>query len=146
MYKPKYDLYAVVYEVNSGTDFGIKFMLAHLNADTVMVDYTSGLFDGAVNESIFETVKISGLDYDVVYYNSSDYFMGSGGGEVFTYVIDFYTSLIAYGHLYINGSETPSFYVPSAVRDSNVRDYLVKRIKSDFSDIKLVSQDYKFVN
>ncbi len=27
--------------------------------------------------------------YDLIYYNSLDYFLGSGGGEVYSYIIDF---------------------------------------------------------
>lgn len=146
MYKPNYDLYAVVYEINSGTDFGIKFMLAHLHADSVIVDYTSNLVDGAVNQSVFETVKIPGANYDMAYYSSSDYFMGSGGGEMFTYVIDFNTSSIGYGHMFISVGGVPNFYIPATVKGQNIREYLIGRIKSDFSDIKVVSQDYKFVN
>ncbi len=146
MYKPEYDLFAVVYEVNSGTEFGIRFLLVHLHADSVVVDYSSNLIDGAVNQSAFERVRIPGKNYDLVYYNSTDYFMGSGGGEVFTYVIDFNEPLIAYGHMFISGSGAPNFYIPSSVKDQSIRDYLLRRIKSDFSDVKPVSQDYKFVN
>jgi hypothetical protein len=146
VYKPNYELFAVVYEINSGTDFGIKFMLAHIHADSVIVDYNSNLVDGAVNQSVFERVNVTGKGYDLVYYSSSDYFMGSGGGEVFTYVIDFNEPSLAYGHLYISGEGAPKFYIPSTVEDKSIREFLIRRIKSDFSDIKPVSQDFKFVN
>ena len=145
-FKPNCNLFAVVYEVNSGTEFGIKFILAHIASDSVIVDYNSDLFDGAVNQSIFEKTNLPGKGYDAAYYNSAGYFMGSGGGEVFAYVVDFKDAIIASGHIFISGESGPKLYIPATVKDKITRDALIKKIKNDFPEIKPVSQDVKFVD
>jgi len=145
-FKPNYSLYAVVYEVNSGTEFGIKFLLAHVHTDSVIVDYNSNLFDGAVNQSVFERVNIPGKGYDAVYYNSAGYFMGSGGGEVFACLVDFQEASVVTGHVFISGDSEPKLYIPATVKEKSVRDFLVRRINNDFPGIKQVSHDVKLVD
>jgi hypothetical protein len=146
VFKPNINGFAAVYEVNAGTEFGIKFMLAHIQSDSIVVDYNSKLVDGAVNQSIFERVRITDNSSDAVYYNSSGYFMGSGGGEVFAYVVDFNETTVSFGHVYVTGENQPKLYIPATVKDKETRNFLLNKVRVDFPNVKLVNQDFKFVD
>jgi hypothetical protein len=139
------NLTAVILEENSGTEFGIRFLLVHLAADSVIVDYVSNILDGSVTDAVIEKVRLSGSNYEQLYYYSAGYFMGSGGGEAFAYVIDFNLSKVSMAHVYISRDKSPKLFISATVQNKEVREFFIKKFRADFPDLELVSRDYKFV-
>ena len=137
---------AVLFEVNKGPELGIRFILLHVAGDSVSQQFSSSLFDGAVNEAVYEKIRVPGKNYDGVYYNSGSYFMGSGGGEIFSYIVDFSEAKIYTAHLFILKNQVPKLFIPEIVRNTEMGTFFQKKCKIDFPNVQVVSRDYKFVD
>jgi hypothetical protein len=86
-------------ELNDSKQWGIKFyQLKKVDNELVKI-FETNLLDGSFKESLVDKIKFPMRDYELIYYNSQGYFMGSGGGEVISYIIDFAKKEVYYAHL-----------------------------------------------
>ncbi|MCK7523247.1 MAG: hypothetical protein MZV64_39075 [Ignavibacteriales bacterium] len=92
---------AAGYEINNSDEWGIKFEFLEKSGNEFNSKYETDLLDGSFKESFVDKIQFSSIDYDLVYYNSQGYFMGSGGGEVFSYIVDFENKQVYYAHLVV---------------------------------------------
>ena len=137
--------FAVLVEINKGTALGVRFCLVKEDTKGIAFIYESPVFDGSVNQSIFEKIKLPDTPVDFIYYNSGSYFMGSGGGEIFGDLVDFSHSQIYSAHLFIRNSEGPQLYMADSIQNSGIGKFFQAKFKNDFPDLHLTTHDYKFV-
>jgi len=81
------------------------------------------------------------LNYDLIYYNSQDYFWGSGGGEVFSYLINFAENKTYYTHLFSESRKPAELFLSKNITDSEIRKFFISNFKKDYPDLKLASED-----
>jgi hypothetical protein len=79
--------------------------------------------------------------YEMIYYDSQDYFMGSGGGEVFTYIIDLNDRSAYYAHFYTTPDKPVSLYLSPNVIKPGIRDFLIKNFQKDYPSLQIVNKD-----
>lgn len=133
--------YASGIEVNEGNNWGIKFVLLKIKNNQVQKVYESKLLDGSFSSSVVKKMRFVNSKNDVLYYNSQDYFLGSGGGEVFSYIIDFSKDEIYYAHLFSEYQKTPELFLSKNMTDSEQRSFFISNFKNDFPNLKLSSED-----
>ncbi len=145
-YKGSYDMdtsieIATGIEINNSKDWGIKFDLMKYSNGSLKTVFQSGLLDGSFSESLVKRINLPAYNYDLIYYNSLDYFLGSGGGEVYSYIVDYDSSQVYYAHLIIEQSESISLFLSENIKNKEVKDYFVKNFTNDYPSLKIISKD-----
>jgi hypothetical protein len=130
-------------EFNSAKEFGIKFFLLDDYDDTLKVVYQTDLLAGSFKDCLVNKFKINNLGYNLIYYNSRDYFMGSGGGEIYSYLIDFSKHQVYLAHFFTVPDKPVSLYISPNTEDPEIRNFLINKYKRDYPDLKIVNKDYK---
>ncbi len=127
-------------EVNKPDKWGIQFHLL-IKADNNFKDvYSTALLEGSFTGAKVTTQKLESLKYDLVYYNSQDYFIGSGGGEVFAYLIDFKNQQTYYAHLFMERGRNISLYLSENVKPE-IKNFFLSVFNKDYPNLKIVNKD-----
>ena len=100
--------------------------------------YETELLDGSFKESFVDKIKFSSIDYDLVYYNSQGYFMGSGGGEVFSYIVDFENKQVYYAHLVVESGSSTSLFISENTQNKELINFFTLTFKKDHPVLKLL--------
>lgn len=130
-------------EIMNQNEWGIKFFLYSTKDDSLVKIYESKLLDGSFTESRVEPIQFPDYNYKLLYYNSQDYFMGSQGGEVFSYIIDFNLNEIYYAHLFIVPGKPISLYLSDNIKNETIRKYFVSNFTKDYPNLTLAKNDIK---
>ena len=145
-YKGTYDIDTSIeiasgIEINNSKDWGIKFNLMKFENDSLKTIFQSDILDGSFSESLVKKINLPSCNYDLIYYNSLDYFLGSGGGEVYSYIVDYNKSKIYYAHLIIEQSEAISLFLSENIDNQEVKEFFVKNFTNDYPSLKIISKD-----
>jgi hypothetical protein len=130
-------------EINTKEEWGIKFTSIDVSGEKPKKVFESNLLEGSFEDSRLEKMNLPSKNYDLLYYNSRDYFMGTGGGEVFSYIVDFDEKEIYNAHLVI-GNQKVSLYLSENIKDDSVRKFFLDTFKKDFPTFVLVSKDIEY--
>ena len=132
---------AVGWEVNSADEWGIKFAFLEKSGNDFKSEYETDLLDGSFKESFVDKIKFSSIDYDLVYFNSQGYFMGSGGGEVYSYIIDFENKQVYYAHLVVESESATSLFISDNTSNKELINFFTLTFKKDHPNLKIVDDD-----
>jgi hypothetical protein len=130
-------------EINTKDEWGIKFTSIDITGDKPKKIFETDLLEGSFDDSKVEKITLSSKDYELLYYNSRDYFLGSGGGEVFSYIIDFNEKEIYYAHLVADNKKV-SLYISENINNDDIRKFFLDTFKRDFPSFVLISQDIEY--
>lgn len=128
-------------EKNDKSEWGIKFYQLSLVDNELEVIFETKLLDGSFKESLVDKIKFPMRDYELIYYNSQGYFMGSGGGEVISYIIDFGKKDIYYAHLVADPVIPPSLFISNNTQDKYIREFFYTYFKKDYPRLRIVDED-----
>jgi hypothetical protein len=131
---------AAGWEVNGKDEWGIKFAFLQQEGNNLVKKFETDLLDGSLKESLNDKIKFSSFDYELLYYNSSNYFLGSGGGEVFTYILDFQNKQVYYAHL-VASEKSNSLFISDNTVSKELRNFFSLLFKKDYSNLKVVKDD-----
>ena len=145
-YKGKFDQDTVIEvvagtEVSNKADWGIDFVFLKLKGELLTKTWDTGLLQGSFNSSLCNKIKFPSFNHELIYYNSKDYFLGSSGGEIFSYIINLQDSKIYYAHLIIEERKPISLYVAPNIEVPEIKNFFISIFKKDHPDLKLVDQD-----
>ena len=144
-YKGNFDKDSVV-EIAAGTEienkkeWGIQFYLLKLEQNKFEKTFQTNLLKGSFKESLTKKIEFPAFDYELMYYNSQDYFLGSGGGEIFSYIIDFKNQKTFYAHLFIE-KEKISLFLSDNIDNSDIKNFFIANFKRDYPNLQIVSRD-----
>lgn len=128
-------------EENNKLEWGIKFYQLRLNDNKLDVVFETKLLNGSFKECLVDKIKFPMKDYELIYYNSQDYFMGSGGGEVISYIIDFDKKEIYYAHFVADPVIPPSLFISKNTQDKYIREFFYTYFKKDYPKLRIVDED-----
>ena len=127
-------------EILNKKEWGIKFHLFEIKGNKPEKKDDSKLLDGSFKDCRVEKLNLPGNDHDLVYYNSLNYFMGSAGGEIFSYIIDFKGQKTYYAHL-VSEPGKPVYLFLSINGNQEIYNYFISSFKKDFPVFKITSKD-----
>ncbi len=128
-------------EIDTKDELGIKFALLKIIGNNLGKGFETGLLDGSITNGYISKIKLPPTDYELLYYNSQDYYIGSRGGEVFSYIIDFKLGKVYYAHLIIE-PKTISLFLSHNIENNEIKDFFIKKFKKDYPTFTLVSKDF----
>lgn len=133
---------ASIKEIFSKNEWGIKFSLFNFTKDTVIFIRSSKTLDGSVKESEVTKVSIDSSGIEMLFYNSGDYFLGSGGGEVFAYLVDYKSDKIHYAHLVLIRNKSAQLFISPSTEDyPEVKNFFESFFRKDYEDLKISEKD-----
>lgn len=129
-------------EVENNDVWGIRFYLLKQNSSTRALEkiYETDVLEGSFRESMVKKIKFPDFNNELIYYSSEDYFLGSGGGEVFAYIINFELRQTYYAHLFTGIQTGVSLYLSENTGD-NIKNFFASNFRRDFPGLKLASRD-----
>ncbi|BDQ04158.1 MAG: hypothetical protein KatS3mg037_2733 [Ignavibacterium sp.] len=130
-------------EKNDKSEWGIKFYQLQQIDNEFEIKFETKALDGSFKESLVDKIKFPMRNYEMIYYNSQGYFMGSGGGEVISYIIDFGKKEIYYAHLVADPEIPPSLYISPNTQDRYIREFFYSYFKRDYPKLRIVEEDIK---
>ena len=144
-YKGNFDKDSVVEisagtEINDKNEWGIQFYLLKFEENKLKKTFQTNLLKGSFKESLTKKIEFPSFDYELLYYNSQDYFLGSGGGEVFSYIIDFKNQHTFFAHLFIE-KEKISLFISKNIDNSEIKNFFIANFKRDYPNLQIVSKD-----
>jgi hypothetical protein len=128
-------------EVSGKNKWGISFSLIEKIDDEFIVVYNTGLLEGSFNKCIVDKMKLSSFKGEMIYYNSKDFYMGTGGGDVFLYIINFFKKEIYYAHLIVQKSAGVLLYLSENIEDPMIRKFFIRYFKKDYSALRVIKSD-----
>jgi hypothetical protein len=128
-------------EINNSDDWGIKFTFIDKSGNEFVVKYETDLLEGSFKECFVDKIKFASIDYDLVYFNSQGYFLGSGGGEVFSYIIDLENKQVYYAHLVIESETSTSLFISDNTKNKELVNFFTMMFNKDYPNLKIVDDD-----
>ncbi|MCU7496755.1 MAG: hypothetical protein HF314_11100 [Ignavibacteria bacterium] len=129
-------------EKNDKTSWGIRFYYFKKANNDLNKSYETPLLKGSFSESLVKKIKLSSADYEMLYYDSQAYFMGSGGGEIFSYIVDFNKNQVYYAHFFTVEKHPTSLYLSPNTDVKEIRNFFIRHFQKDYPDLKIVNKDY----
>ncbi len=133
-------------EVQNSKEWGIKFELLKMKDGTLKKTFESPLLNGSFRKCLFQKIKFPMFNYELVYYNSQDYYLGSQGGEIYSYIVNFKEGRIYYAHL-ISGPGRPiSVFLSKNIDVPGIKNFFMSIFKKDFPSFTVVDKDFELKN
>ena len=67
--------------------------------------------------------------------------MGSGGGEVFSYIVDFENKQVYYAHLVVEPGSSTSLFISENTQNKELINFFTLTFKKDHPTLKIVEDD-----
>ncbi|MCH7972624.1 MAG: hypothetical protein IH949_01820 [Bacteroidetes bacterium] len=132
---------AAVKEINKIDTAGIQFFLLGLKETDLSVISSTKILRGSLTKSFTNKIKFPFFNYELLYYNSNDYYLGSGGGEQFSYIINFKENETYYSHLVSVSKKLGRIYISKNIKRKEIKNFFLSNAKRDFPNIKVSATD-----
>lgn len=128
-------------EISNSDEWGIKFAFLEKKGSSLELLYETDILEGSFKESFFDKIKISPIDYDLLYYNSAGYYLGSGGGEVFCYLVDLVNKQVYYAHLVVESESSISLFISENTDKKEIKNFFILNFKKDYPNLTIVEDE-----
>lgn len=145
-YKGRYNEDTVI-EIAAGTEvqnpkeWGIKFILLKSEGNNFTTIYQTPLLNGSFSKCLVQKIKFPMFNFELIYYNSQGYFLGSGGGEVFSYIVNFNAGKTYYAHLVDEPGKPVSLYLSDNIDVDEIKNFFISNFKRDYPLVKVIPKD-----
>lgn len=128
-------------DINNSELSGIQFYLLQLNGSDLTITDSTRILEGSLKYSLTNKIKFPFFNFELIYYNSKDYYMGSGGGEQFSYIINFNDNEIYYAHLISVPKKVDTIFLSNNISKEQIKNFFLSIAKKDFPNINVSSTD-----
>lgn len=128
-------------EAYGKNSMGISFKLIEDKDGEFKIVYRTGNLDGSFDKCMVDKIKLSSFGGEMIYYNSKDYYMGTGGGDVYSYVIDFRKRQVYSAHLVAEEGTGSVLYLSENVEDRMLRQFFISYFKKDYPSLRIIQSD-----
>lgn len=130
-------------EISNDKEAGMKIFNFTIGDTSLTKTFESNLLDGSIEGSSIQQVTLPEFTYQLLYYNSLDYFTGSRGGDIFLYLVDSKLNEIYYAHLSIIAKRNPRLFISENTKLPTVRKFFNDELKNDFPNLVISRKDIK---
>lgn len=133
---------AAGFNISKPADLYIKFLCFKNVNGSIQKTSESPLLKGSFTGGAVKKMRLAGSNYDMLFYDSQSYFLGSGGGEIFAHLADFKNNKYYSAHFFTVPEKPVSLYLSPGIDNQEIRDLFIKHFKKDYPDLKIVTRDY----
>jgi len=130
-------------EISNKSEWGIRFYFLKLQGDDLVKVAQTALLQGSFKGSLCNKIKFPSFNHELIYYNSRDYFLGSAGGEIFSYIINFQENKTYYAHLVADENKPNVLFISENIDVPEIKNFFILNFKRDYPKISLSSKDVR---
>lgn len=127
-------------EVSENNVYGIKFYLISWIDGEFRIKYSTNVLDGSFVQCLVNKIKFSDFDTELIYYNSKNYFMGNGGGDVYSHVIDLKKLKVYSAHLSVISEGRVSLDLSQNIDNPMIKNFFISYFRRDYPNLRLVER------
>ncbi len=128
-------------EVSEKNQFGIKFHLIDWVDGEFKEVFVTEVMEGSFTKCLVDKIKFSDLPHELLYYNSQGYFMGSGGGEVYSHVINFQAKETYTAHLTVASRGDIYLELSNNIKIPMLKTFFVSYFKREYPTLIVINSD-----
>lgn len=128
-------------EVSEKNQFGIKFYLIDWVEGEFKEVYATEVMEGSFTKCLVDKIKFSDLPHELLYYNSQGYFLGSGGGEVYSHVINFQAKENYTAHLTVASRGDIYLELSNNIKIPMLKTFFVSYFKREYPTLIVINSD-----
>jgi hypothetical protein len=127
-------------EVSEKNNWGIKFYLLSWIEGEFKVKYETGLLDGSFVQCLVDKMKFSDSGAELIYYNSKSYFLGTGGGDVYSHIINLKSQKVYSAHLSVISEGRISLELSDNIDKPMIKKFFISYFRRDYPNLKIVEK------
>jgi pimeloyl-CoA synthetase len=131
----------VGWEIENDKEWGIKFAQLERIDNELKEKFGTQLLQGSFKQSFIDKIKFASFENELIYYNSGDYFLGSGGGEIYSYIIDFVSKQVYEAHLVIEPRDAVNLFISKNTDNREIKNFFILTLRKDYPTLKVVDED-----
>ncbi|MBI2419820.1 MAG: hypothetical protein HYV28_18300 [Ignavibacteriales bacterium] len=116
---------------------------ALINSENFVLYVTEPL-EGDPDNTELTSVRLTDIPHPIVYFNTGDFLMGTGGGEVFHYLIDAAKEQIYPAHFIADKSSGFGLYLPPQSRAAVIQDFFHAKVSKQYSPLSTLKRDITY--
>ncbi len=128
-------------EVSEKNEYGIRFYLISWVDGEFKIEYTTDLLEGSFSKCLVDKIKFSDIPHELLYYNSKDYFVGSGGGEIYSHVVNFQQKETYSAHLTIASRGDVYLELSDNIKIPMLRTFFISYFKREYPNLYVMEPD-----
>ena len=128
-------------EISDKKQFGIQFYLIEWIDDEFQKTYSTGLIDGSFDQCTVNKIKFTDFKNELIYFNSDSYYMGSSGGEVFAYIIDFKGKNTFSAHLTVASGGMIVLELSDNIKNRRMQEFFTGYFKRDYPNLSVIQSE-----
>jgi hypothetical protein len=128
-------------EVSEKNQFGIKFYLIDWVDGEFKEVYATEVMEGSFTKCLVDKIKFSDMPHELLYYNSQGYFLGSGGGEVYSHVVNFQAKETYTAHLTVASRGDIYLELSNNIKIPMLKTFFVSYFKREYPNLVVINSD-----
>ncbi len=127
-------------EVSEKNEWGIRFYLISWIEGEFQVKYDTGLLEGSFVQCMVDKIKFSDPGSELIYYNSRSYFLGTGGGDVYSHIINLKNQKVYSAHLSVASERSISLELSDNIDKPLIKNFFISYFRRDYPNLRLVEK------
>lgn len=127
-------------EISEKNTWGIKFYLISWIEGEFRIKYETGLLDGSFVQCLVDKIKFSDSGSELIYYNSKNYFLGTGGGDVYSHIINLKSQKVYSAHLSVISEGRISLELSDNIDKPMIKNFFVSYFRRDYPNLRVVEK------
>lgn len=125
-------------------NLSIAFVDTSLINSENFVLYVTDPLEGDPENTELTSVLLTDSPHPLVYFNTGDFLMGTGGGEVYHYLIDAAKKQIYPAHFIADKANGFGLFLPLISRAAEIREFFHTRVSKQFSPLSTLKRDISY--
>ena len=127
-------------EISEKNTWGIKFYLISWIEGEFKVKYETGLLDGSFVQCLVDKIKFSDSGSELIYYNSKSYFLGTGGGDVYSHIINLKSQKVYSANLSVISEGRISLELSDNIDKPLIKNFFISYFRRDYPNLRVVEK------
>jgi hypothetical protein len=127
-------------EISEKNMWGIKFYLISWIEGEFQIKYVTGLLDGSFVQCLVDKIKFSDSGSELIYYNSKSYFLGTGGGDVYSHIINLKSQKVYSAHLSVISEGRISLELSDNIDKPLIKNFFISYFRRDYPNLRVVEK------
>jgi len=127
-------------EISEKNNWGIKFYLISWMEGEFKIKYETGLLDGSFVQCLVDKMKFSDSGSEMIYYNSKGYFLGTGGGDVYSHIINLKSQKVYSAHLSVISEGRISLELSDNIDKPLIKNFFISYFRRDYPNLRIVEK------